>query len=171
MTPYKTKLVLVIAPPGAGTIPAARAWQAFPLIWGGETQLAASLIHRHVRTLESDTLLTDRPFRAPHHTVSEAGLCGGGDKPRPGEVSLAHGGTLLLDCLADFRRATLETLYGILEAGEVRLGRTRETPIVYPARPALVIATLDPSDLASERTRAIAERFTTIAGKLSKGTA
>lgn len=162
----------MIAPPGSGTILAARAWEAYPLIWGGQTQLEASLLHRGVRLLdpESDTLMKDRPFRAPHHTVSEAGLCGGGVKPRPGEVSLAHGGTLLLDSLADFRRGTLEALYAALVVGEARIARAGEPMTIYPARPALVIATLDPSDLVHQRTREIAERFTTIAGKIPAAT-
>jgi magnesium chelatase family protein len=97
-------------------------------------------IHSVAGTLPSDTgIVTQRPFRAPHHSVSEAGLVGGGDVPRPGEVSLAHHGVLFLDELAEFRRAALEALRQPLEDGKVCIARARARAW-FPARPVLVAA-------------------------------
>jgi magnesium chelatase family protein len=84
-------------------------------------------------------LLSRRPFRAPHHTISDAGLIGGGSIPRPGEVSLAHHGVLFLDELPEFHRNALEALRQPLEEGTVTLARASAT-FTYPARFTLVAA-------------------------------
>jgi magnesium chelatase family protein len=84
-------------------------------------------------------LVAARPFRAPHHTASTAGLLGGGQPPRPGEVSLAHGGVLFLDELPEFGRRSLEALRQVLEDGRVVVARARTT-CVFPARFQLVAA-------------------------------
>lgn len=85
------------------------------------------------------SLCTARPFRAPHHTVSEAGLIGGGTPPRPGEVSLAHGGVLFLDELPEFRVSALEVLRQPLEDAAVTLSRA-SVSLTFPARFMLVSA-------------------------------
>ncbi len=84
-------------------------------------------------------LLTNRPFRAPHHTISDAGLIGGGAVPRPGEVSLAHNGVLFLDEAPEFRRHALEGMRQPLEDGTVILSRVSAS-LQYPARVMLVMA-------------------------------
>lgn len=100
-------------------------------------------IHSVAGMLNGRGVVRGRPFRAPHHTVSEIGLVGGGgDMPRPGEVSLAHHGVLFLDELAEFRRAALEALRQPLEDGIVTVSRARAKAI-FPARP-LVVAAMNP---------------------------
>jgi len=97
------------------------------------------MIHSVAGLLGSGGLLSRRPFRAPHHTASEAALIGGGRVPRPGEVSLAHGGVLFLDELPEFRRNALEALRQPVEEGHVTITRSMTT-VTFPADFMLVVS-------------------------------
>src|SRR5690349_13593025 len=125
--------VLLIGPPGAGkTMLARRLPTVLPGLTLGEA-LETTKIHSVAGVLERGrSLCTVRPFRAPHHTISDAGLIGGGSVPRPGEVSLAHGGVLFLDELPEFRRNVLEVLRQPLEDGLVTLSRASMS-LTFPA--------------------------------------
>jgi len=96
-----------------------------------EEAIAVTKIHGAIAPLEAP-IITERPFRAPHHTASAAGLLGGGNPPRPGEVSLAHGGVLFLDELPEFDRRCLESLRQVLEARRVVVARAGAS-CVFPA--------------------------------------
>lgn len=135
--------LLMIGPPGGGKTLLARLLPGIlpPLAFDEAVQLTA--IHSVAGLVDpAEGVVATRPFRAPHHSVSDAGLVGGGDVPRPGEVSLAHHGVLFLDELAEFRRSALETLRGPLEDGRVCIARARARAW-FPARP-LVVAAVNP---------------------------
>ncbi len=131
---------LMIGPPGSGkTMLARRLPTVLPEMTLAET-LETTRIHSVAGSLPvGGTLLRARPFRAPHHTVSEMGLVGGGSHPRPGELSLAHHGVLFLDELPEFQRRTLEVLRQPIEDGEVHIGRAAQS-VTFPTRVMLVAA-------------------------------
>jgi magnesium chelatase family protein len=132
--------VMMIGPPGSGkTMLAKRLASILPRLSIDEA-IVTTKIHSVAGTLPSGSgLLTRRPFRAPHHTISTAGLAGGGTPLRPGEVSLAHHGVLFLDELPEFRRETLEVMRQPMEDGIVTIARASRT-VAYPARFTLAAA-------------------------------
>ena len=131
---------LLVGPPGSGkTMLAKRMPGLLPLPTFEEAIETTSVWSVAGRLRRGQGLLSERPFRAPHHTISVAGLVGGGSQPRPGEVSLAHNGVLFLDELPEFGRAALEALRQPLEDGEVAVVRARGAALL-PARVMLVAA-------------------------------
>jgi magnesium chelatase family protein len=132
--------LLFVGPPGSGKTLLARLMPSILPQLTFDEALECSMIHSVAGLLPPDVgIVSTRPFRAPHHSVSEAGLIGGGETPRPGEVSLAHHGVLFLDELAEFRRSTLEALRQPLEDARVCIARARAS-VWFPARPLLVAA-------------------------------
>jgi magnesium chelatase family protein len=130
--------LLMMGPPGSGKTMLARLLPTLLPPLRFEEAIACTTIHSVAGLLPNDRgVVCERPFRAPHHSVSEAGLVGGGDLPRPGEVSLAHHGVLFLDELAEFRRSALEALRQPLEDGFVNIARARARAR-FPARPLLI---------------------------------
>ena len=130
--------LLLLGPPGSGkTMLARRLPGILPPLTLGEA-LEVSRVHSVAgRIPHGGALVVRRPFRAPHHTVTDAGLVGGGAPVRPGEVSLAHHGVLFLDELAEFRRNVLEVLRQPVEDGEVQLSRAHGS-VRFPSRFVLV---------------------------------
>lgn len=132
--------LLMIGPPGAGkTMLARRLPTILPPLTFDEA-LEATAIHSVAGTLPHGVgLLLDRPFRAPHHTISDAALVGGGTIPRPGEMSLAHHGVLFLDEMPEFDRKVLESLRQPIEEGRITVSRALRS-VNFPARFVLVAA-------------------------------
>lgn len=131
--------LLFIGPPGCGKTMAARRLPTILPPLSPEEALEVTAIHSVAGLVPGAGLVADRPFRAPHHTVSPAGLVGGGDPVRPGEVSLAHHGCLFLDEVAEFRRGAIEALRQPLEDGLVTVCRARARA-TFPAKPLFVAA-------------------------------
>jgi magnesium chelatase family protein len=125
---------LMIGPPGSGKTMMARRVGGLlpPLVF--EEALEVTSIHSVAGLLApGHGLMAERPFRAPHHTISDVALVGGGQNPRPGEISLAHHGVLFLDEMAEFNRSVLEVLRQPLEEGTVRVARALRT-VSFPAQ-------------------------------------
>lgn len=132
--------VLLIGSPGSGkTMLAQRLPSILPPL-SFEEALEVTKIHSIAGVLPEKTpLLSARPFRSPHHTISAAGIAGGGKVPRPGEISLAHNGVLFLDELPEFSKDTLEVMRQPLEDGTVTIARVSAT-LTYPANTMLIAA-------------------------------
>lgn len=136
-----------------------------------EESIETTKIHSISGIIDSKSpLVTVRPFRAPHHTISSSGLAGGGSIPKPGEISLAHNGLLFLDELAEFERRTLEILRQPLEDGKVTISRSAGT-VVYPAS-IMLIAAMNPCPCGyyghpSGRCRCSHKQVTTYLSKVS----
>ena len=132
--------VLMIGPAGAGKTLLARALPSILPSMAADEALMVTRIYSVAGLLPRDTpLITQRPFRAPHHTISNAGLVGGGRQPRPGEISLAHRGVLFLDELPEFGSTTLEVLRQPLEDHIVTISRAQGS-LTFPANFMLVAA-------------------------------
>lgn len=131
--------VLMIGLPGTGKSMLAKRFPGILPPLTQEESLEITKIYSICNLMGKSRLLTRRPFRDPHHTISDVALIGGGSTPRPGEVSLAHNGVLFLDEFAEFSRSSLEVLREPLENGRVTISRAKET-VSYPARFTLIAA-------------------------------
>lgn len=133
---------LMIGSPGSGkTMMAQRLPTILPDLTFNES-LEITKIHSIAGKLDNNTLITERPFRSPHHTISANGLIGGGKIPKPGEVSLSHYGVLFLDELLEFNRNTLEVLRGPLEDRVVTISRVGAS-LTYPCN-FMLVASMNP---------------------------
>ncbi len=124
--------LLISGPPGSGKSMTAKCIPSILPLLTLEESLEVSRIHSVAGTLPEDGILTSRPFRMPHHTVSASALAGGGMVPHPGEISLAHRGILYLDELPEFQKETLEILRQPLEEAEIHISRSSGN-YVFPA--------------------------------------
>ena len=135
--------VLMIGPPGSGkTMLAQRLVTILPDLTLTEAIECTKIFSVASLLNKGETVLMNRPFRAPHHTISDAGLVGGGQTPKPGEISLAHHGVLFLDELPEFKKNVLEALRQPLEDGTVTITRSSMTA-TYPAR-FMMISAMNP---------------------------
>ena len=136
--------IILIGPPGSGkTMLAKRLPSILPPMTLGEA-LETTKIHSVAgRTMKKGGIMSSRPFRSPHHTISDVALVGGGAYPQPGEISLSHNGVLFLDELPEFKRGVLEVLRQPLEDREVTISRAKFT-VTYPSS-FMLVASMNPS--------------------------
>lgn len=136
--------VLLVGPPGSGRTMIARVLASSSEPLSPQEGREIARIYGAAGLIDGgNPLTTKRPLRAPHHSVSTLGLVGGGEHPRPGEVTLAHRGVLFLDELPEFRRSSIEALAAALNAREQVIARS-DRRVRFPAEPAFVLASADP---------------------------
>ncbi len=166
--------VLLIGPPGSGKSMLSKRLPGILPDMTWQESLEVSQIYSVMGMLTSkEPLVTQRPFRSPHHTISNAGLAGGGTNPRPGEISMAHQGVLFLDELPEFRKDTLDMMRQPLEDGQVTISRVVGS-VTYPAEFMLVCAMNpckcgwygDPSGRCTCSERSVKEYTSRISGPL-----
>lgn len=134
--------LIMVGPPGAGKSMMAKCLPSILPPLSLSEALETTKIHSVAGLRSASGLITQRPFRSPHHSISSAALIGGGQNPVPGEVSLAHNGTLYLDELPEFSRSVLEVLRQPLEDRQITIARAKNT-VVYPSS-VMLVASMNP---------------------------